>query len=175
LIASDFLAQTGHLTDAGVSMYIRLLCRAWLDGSIPSEYDDCQDAVTVVDLLPVGDAKERRRAWKSVIQLFALHPTLPGRLVSPMLEDYREWNAAYRAEQTRKSQLGAAGREAARQAARDAKERLTYEFMEHSTELSADISVEATAGVPRTILPSLSPSPTAVPRLRAQPKVRGAA
>lgn len=91
---ADFLADEGQtsmsLAEAGA--YIRLLCRCWLEGSIP---DDLTRAARLVGV-PVLEFK---KLWPTVRACFVDHPDRSGRLTHPRLERERLKQTLYRRRQ----------------------------------------------------------------------------
>lgn len=89
--AREFLssANVSTMTAEQVGIYIRLLCYAWLDGSIPD------DLPTLATLARVPLAT-MRRAWPSVGRCWVPSETIQGRLVNPRMEKERAKQVEYR-------------------------------------------------------------------------------
>ncbi len=90
----DFLADEDQtlMTLAECGLYIRLLCLAWGNGSIPSQ---CERIATLVG----ATVDDVRSAWTAVSVCFVNHPTDPGRLVNPRMERERIKQRNYRRKQ----------------------------------------------------------------------------
>lgn len=102
LYPRDLLADTDNLTDAAFGLYMRLLCKQWLNGSLPAAFES-DDGDSMMDVLPIGDAKERRKSWRMIGRHFPAHPDLPDRVAQPRLERVRASQKAYRDSQAVKS------------------------------------------------------------------------
>lgn len=93
--ASMSLQETGA--------YIRLICRCWLEGSIPD------DIVRVARL--VGETSQQmKKCWPVVRRCFREHPTEPGRLIHARLERERQKQLQHRRLQSEKGRASAAKR-----------------------------------------------------------------
>ena len=99
LYPRDLLADTDNLTDAAFGLYVRLLCKQWLNGSLPAEFES-DEVESMIDVLPIGDLKERRRSWKAISKHFKPHPTEQGRVAQSRLERIRDEQREYRERQS---------------------------------------------------------------------------
>lgn len=90
LYARDFLTDgnVALMTATQVGLYVRLLCHCWLQGSLPP------DLKTLATLAGVP-ASALIRHWPSIAPCFDCRPD-DGALISPMLEERRRSQAAYR-------------------------------------------------------------------------------
>lgn len=114
LYARDLLAATQGLSDAAFGLYLRLLCVEWIETGLPAAFE-AEDGAAMIDLLPPGDVRERRRSWKKIAHHFGPQPTLPDdRVGQGRLERIREGQRRYREEQRRKSLLAKSARDRAR-------------------------------------------------------------
>lgn len=105
LYPRDLLADTSGLTDAAFGLYVRLLCRQWLDGSLPAAFES-EEGESMIDCLPAGEIKERRRSFKSIARHFKPHPTEAGRVVQGRLERVRAEQAEFREKKARAGAIG---------------------------------------------------------------------
>lgn len=91
----DFLT---HATQAGMSLaeagaYIRLLCHCWRNGGIPDEPDRL---ARMIGATP----REMKAVWPTVRRCFETHPSDPGMLVQPRLEEESQKQAEFRRRQS---------------------------------------------------------------------------
>jgi uncharacterized protein YdaU (DUF1376 family) len=93
----DFLVDTSHMSNAAVGLYIRLLAREWMDGSIPA------DPQTSRIQLPKTPPREFTEIWDDVRAMFVEHPTDATRLIQKRLE------AARTAQDSRRERLRGIG------------------------------------------------------------------
>ncbi len=87
------------MTDEELGIYVRLLCHAWLEGSIPAD--------------PARLARMNRRPrrvfdrlWKAIVPCWQPSPDEPGRLIQGRLEVEREKQRAYSAKQSARGKHG---------------------------------------------------------------------
>jgi uncharacterized protein YdaU (DUF1376 family) len=87
--AADFLVdeRVTRMTLEECGLHIKLLCRSWLDGSIPA------DVVEIARLVREPAARVKR-LWRAIEPCF--EPAQDGRLVQPRLERERSKQAEYR-------------------------------------------------------------------------------
>src|ERR1700694_5190524 len=102
----DFLADTDNLTDAAAGLYMRLLCKQWMHGSLPAVFESDDDRETVMDILPIGDVKERRKSWRLLAKHFKEHPTESGRGGQSRLQRIRDDQRIYREQKALAGSLG---------------------------------------------------------------------
>jgi len=103
--ARDFLADTDNLTDAAVGLYIRLLCKQWMHESLPENFES-EDGDSMIDVLPIGDLKERRKAYRTIAKHFNPHPTLEKCVVQGRLERIRQEQRAHSAAKSEAGRVG---------------------------------------------------------------------
>ena len=88
---ADFLADSNQATmePAEVGIYIRLICRCWIEGHIPADPKKLamMSGVTM-DVL--------RGAWPAIAPCFVPDPAFAGYLIHPRLDRERAKQAAYR-------------------------------------------------------------------------------
>src|SRR3972149_4029794 len=150
-ILSDEAAAS--MTDEELGVYVRLLCHAWLEGSIPADMDR------------LAKMTRRRRPafeklWKAIGPCWRQADDEPGRLVQGRLEQERGKQRSYGAPQSERAKAGAKARRGAAVAQPWHGQRTSQEAAGSS-------------------LPSPSPSPspdngsTYLPTARANPLVAG--
>lgn len=135
-IASDERCQLMDLDEFGA--YMRLLCHAWIEGSIPS------DPTRLARLLGVGGAKFAA-VWPAVAPCWEASEVEPGRLIQSRQERQR-------AEQLARSALQA------ERGARGGKSRVSNKTPKPA--LASSLSREQAGSKPALSLPSPSPSPS---------------
>ncbi|WP_432263199.1 hypothetical protein [Cupriavidus sp. TMH.W2] len=100
--ARDFLSDenVAVMTNQALGAYIRLMCYAWLEGSIPAELQKLARLTgeSLVDM---------ERLWPEIVACFDPHPDMPGRLVQARLEREREKQATNREVRSAAGKLGA--------------------------------------------------------------------
>lgn len=103
----DFLSDgnQGEMSLAESGAYARLMCRCWLEKTVP---DDVKRAANLVG----ATAGQMRKMWPAIRRCFQPHPTLTGRLIHPRLEKEREKQEAFRQRQSAKGKVSAANRTA---------------------------------------------------------------
>ena len=116
LFPRDFLADTDNLTDAAVGLYIRLLCKQWMHGSLPEAFESDDDGDSMIDVLPLGDIKERRKSFRLLAKHFVPHPTETGRVAQSRLERIREEQRLYREQKALAGAIGGKQTQSRRQA-----------------------------------------------------------
>lgn len=83
--------------------YVRLLCIAWLSGSIPAEISELAKLCRVT-------TRQMRALWPAVSPCFVPHPTLSNRLVNERLEEERRKQSAFREMASERGAKGAQSR-----------------------------------------------------------------
>lgn len=98
----DFLSdeKQAAMSAQECGVYIRLMCRCWLEGSIP-------DDVTQVARLGGVTTAQLRKFWPAIRRCFAAHETDAGRLVHGRLERERSKQDSFRRRQSDKGSKGA--------------------------------------------------------------------
>lgn len=101
----DFLSDgnQGEMSLAEVGAYARLLCRCWLEKSIP---DDPVRAANLAGATPA----QMRRMWPAIRRCFRPSTDQEGRLVHPRLEKEREKQEQYRRRQSDAGKASATAR-----------------------------------------------------------------
>lgn len=96
----DFIADTTDLTNEEVGAYVRLICRQWMDGSLPSD-------VASLGRIAGGESpKSMARMWKILSRFFKPHKTVAGALVQGRLEEVRDAAEARRNAQIENGKRG---------------------------------------------------------------------
>lgn len=142
--------------------YVRLLCFAWLHGSIPEDREDLQQ------LLGLGtDDAAFGRIWRKLGKLWSVMPGTPGRLINERQEQERSRRLEHAEEMRRRGAAG--GKQSAEQRSKQGSNRSPSRAQADvaaETELSSSSTsstVGRQAGEPSYREPKFDGSRTAVP------------
>jgi uncharacterized protein YdaU (DUF1376 family) len=147
LYAAELLADenTGEMTPEELGALLFLWCRCWVNGSIPA---DTASAMRLARLPP-----DREEVWNRIRPRFAPHPTDPGRLISPRLEQER--SAASEAKE-QKIEAGRAGGKASGEARRKRRSSSAFEADEAAAKPIQPARLPS--GLPTDLPPARSPA-----------------
>lgn len=103
--AADFLADSNQavMSAAEAGIYIRLLCRCWLEGHIP---DDVKKLASLAGVA----IDEMRECWSAVRVCFQPDPAFKGFLIHPRLDAERVKQVEFREKRKEAGRKGAASK-----------------------------------------------------------------
>lgn len=92
---ADFLADKNVqcMTDAQIGIYIKLLCHAWLEGSIPSDLDQLSRFAT-------KEPDSFKDNWRWISSCFEVCKKDPSKLINPRLEKERRKQKSFSRKQS---------------------------------------------------------------------------
>ncbi|ABO59663.1 YdaU family protein (plasmid) [Burkholderia vietnamiensis] len=100
--ARDFLSDenVAVMSNQALGAYVRLMCYAWLEGSIPGEFQK-------LARLAGESVADMEQIWGEIASCFDPHPELPNRFVQARLEREREKQATNREVRSAAGKIGA--------------------------------------------------------------------
>ena len=100
---TDFVADTTDFSAEEVGIYMRLLCRQWTAGSLPSD---------IASLARIGGVSKARMtsAWNMLGRCFRAHPVATGQIVQGRLERVRAAALEYHRKRVESGKAGAKNR-----------------------------------------------------------------